>query len=435
MSDRKKHLLSTPVFAILGRAGGIVIPFLIAYYFGAGPRSDAFFFAFALIFSLLGLFVPIFESLLVPYLTEVKDSPGHVVSLANGVLFLNLPLVLLLGFGIGLGLAPALNRWSGLDAETAALTARLFSQMLPMLFLGVWAASGNSILYAHKVFWFPAFAPFIRSICAILFLVLFHQNLNIDAVAIGFSIGEIVRWGCSLALLVPLVGWTLHVNWRESWGKVKAFMSQAGYHLLGLLSLNLLPLVDQWFASWLGTGSLSLLSYADRLFQIPFQLLMTGFLQIFLSYWSEQYFRGSSQAFWEHVWKDVRIVFAVTLILSLFLILFRDPIVRLLFGLGKMPADDLSMLGKLFGWMMVGFAPAILNLLYVRVLFVLKKSSVFFIQSLIRLILNILFNFVFMRLWGLQGLAISTSAVFIGTTIWLHYYLARICRAQEKSAG
>jgi putative peptidoglycan lipid II flippase len=435
MSDRKKHLLSTPVFAILGRAGGIVIPFLVAYYFGAGPRSDAFFFAFVLIFSLSGLFVPIFESLLVPYLTEVKDSRGHVVSLANGVLFLNLPLVLLLGLGIGLGLAPFLNRWSGLDGETAALTARLFLQMLPMLLFGVWAASGNSILYAHKVFWFPAFSPFIRSVCAIGFLVIFHRSLNIDSVAIGFSIGEIIRWGCSLALLVPLVGWKFHVNWKASWAKVKDFMSQAGYHLLGLLSLNLLPLVDQWFASWLGVGNLSLLSYADRLFQIPFQLLMTGFLQIFLSYWSEQYFQGSAKAFWEHVWKDIRMVFALTLVLSLLLILFRDLIVRLLFGFGKMPADDLSVLSTLFGWMMVGFAPAILNLLYVRVLFVLKKSSVFFVQSLIRLILNIVFNFIFMRLWGLQGIAMSTSAVFIGTTIWLHYYLQRTCRKQEERAG
>ena len=435
MSDRKKHLLSTPVFAILGRAGGIVIPFLVAYYFGAGPRSDAFFFAFALIFSLSGLFVPIFESLLVPYLTEVKDSPGHVVSLAHGVLFLNLPLVLLLGLGIGLGLAPLLHRWSGLDAETAALTARLFLIMLPMLLFGVWAACGNSILYAHKIFWFPAFAPFIRSVGAILLLVLGHQSLNIDSVAIGFSIGEIVRWGCGLALLVPLVGWKFHVNWKESWGKVKDFMSQAGYHLLGLLSLNLLPLVDQWFASWLGSGNLSLLSYADRLFQIPFQLLLTGFLQIFLSYWSEQYFRGSYKAFWEHVWKDVRVVFALTFVLSLVLILFRDLIARLLFGFGKMPAGDLPMLGSLFGWMMVGFAPAILNLLYVRVLFVLKKSSVFFIQSLIRLILNIIFNFIFMRFWGLPGIAMSTSAVFIGTTIWLHYYLRRTCRQQEEAAA
>ena len=433
MEKRQRQFISSTLFTILGRFGGVVLPFLIAYYYGSGKDSDAFFFAYGLILSLTGLFAPIFESLLVPYLAEVKDSAAKVSSLANGVLIFNLPILFFLGFVIWAGLDPALTHWSGMNSETAHLTSKLFFQMLPMLFLGVLSALSNSIFYTHKIFWFPAVSPLIRSLCVIGTLVATHALFGIYAASGGFAVGEIFRWILGIFLLVKLSKWKFSVDWKESREKVKSFMGQSIYQLFALLALNLIPLSDQWFASWLGTGNLSLICYADRLFQIPFQLMMTGFLQVFLSYWSESYYQDSPAIFWKKARKDIRTVFIVTVVFSGMLILLREPLVYLVFGFGDMTQGDLKTLGVLFGWLMVGFAAAILNLLYVRILFVLKKSNVFLVQSLIRFALNIILNFVLMRFWGLEGLAISTSGVFVVTTLWLHFYLKRAWKAQEAA--
>lgn len=422
-ASRKIHFLTTPAFAVLGRAGGILIPFLIAFYFGADSETDAFFFAFTIIVSLAGLFSPIFESLLVPYLVEKRDSISEASSLSNGVLVFILPLILLLVAGIWLFLSGSLNHLSGLDASSAALSAEYFFEMAPFLIFWILAAQSNAHFYTFKVFWFPAFSPFIRSVVAIVFLVLFHETLGLHALTNGFSFGEILRWGVGLFLLLKLAKWASAIDWKKSFAALKDFLSQAWFHLGGLISLNLIPLTDQWFASWLGVGNLSLISYADRLFQIPFQLMLVGFLQIFLSYWSETFYHDSPQSFWEKVWKDIRVVFLICLFFSLGLILLRVPVVDVLFGWGGMNVENRRELAGLFAWLMLGFAPAILNLLYVRILFVMKKSSVFLVQSLIRLVLNIILNYIFIRIWGLQGLAISTAAVFLGSTLWLHAYL------------
>jgi putative peptidoglycan lipid II flippase len=152
---------------------------------------------------------------------------------------------------------------------------------------------------------------------------------------------------------------------------------------------------------------------------------MTGLLQIFLSYWSESFAAEPPAIFWKKARRDVRVVFWIMLLISIVLILLRDPITRLVYGHGPVTPAQLKAIASLFGWFMVGFAPTVLNLLYVRVLFVLKKSRVFCVQSWIRWILNIVFNFLFMKWWGLQGIVISTSCVFIVTTVWLHFYLKR----------
>ncbi len=434
MTTRARHFILTPLFAIAGRAGGIVIPFLIAYYYGAGSSSDAFFFAFALLFSLTGLFVPILESLLVPYLAEYREDAAKTSSLANGVLFFKLPVVLAVAALIAAGLVPFLTRASGFDPATAKLTWELYLVMLPLLIFGTAAAQSNGIFYTRKIFWFPAASPLIRSLLVILFLILFHQTAGIHAPAWGFAGGEILRWGIGMILVWKLAGWRPRINWQESREKMRSFMGHAGYHLLALLALNLIPLTDQWFASWLGAGNLSLLSYADRLFQVPFQLMMTGFLQIFLSFWSDHYYAESRSVFWQRVHHDIRIVFLVTLVLSVGLIVLRRPAVHLVFGWGnKLPQEELRALEVLFAWLMAGFAPAILNLLYVRVLFVLKKTPVFFYQSLIRLLLNIGLNAVFMRIWGLAGIAAATSLVFTLTTLWLYFYVRRKAIAEVSS--
>lgn len=419
ISEKRRHLLITPFFAILGRAGGIIIPFILAYLFGAGKQTDAFFLAFSLLISLAGLFTPVLETMLVPYLAELQKLPEKAARLANGVLGISLPVVAVISIVIGLSLKPLLQSSTGLSDDSVVLTVRLYFEMLPFLILSMMTASANGIFHTHKIFWYPAVSPALRSLVVILFLFFMNRSWGIHSASWGFFAGEILRWGVGLLLLIKVSGWRWQVDWLESGSKIRQFMQQAGYQAGGLLFLNLIPVTDQWFASWLGTGKLSILSYSDRLFQIPTQLMMSGVLQVFLSYWAGN-FHQDAASFWKKSRRDIHLVFWGSVALSVIFIVFRRFIVALIYGWGDtLSEQELQQVSDLFGWLMVGFSAAALNLLYVRVLFVLKKSSVFCFQSFIRFLLNIIFNALFMHWWGLNGLAISTSAVFIATTLWL----------------
>ena len=120
---------------------------------------------------------------------------------------------------------------------------------------------------------------------SVMLIVFAHSTWQVHAATWGLALGEAMRWLLGLFILVSLGKWKVVFDARESGVAIRQFLGQTGYQIVALLAINLIPLTDQWFASWLGSGSISLISYADRLFQIPYQLAMSGFLQVFLSYW------------------------------------------------------------------------------------------------------------------------------------------------------
>lgn len=438
MKAKHFHLISTPIFAVLGRIGGVILPLFIAFYFGAGPTTDAFFFAFSLIMALAGLFTPFFESLLIPYLAEYKGDSKKISSFLNAMLLLAMPSVLFLAMVVAFFLTSFLKNFSGFESETTDLIARYFFEMLPVFFAWVLASAGSSIFFTNKFFWYPAISPMIRTLTAVAFLILGHEAWQMHAVTYGLALGEIIRLVVAFLLLIFLFGWKPVLDFHLVKENVRKFLEQAGYQLIALLALNGIPLTDQWFASWFGTGSLSLISYADRLFQIPLQLAMSGFLQVFLSYWSESYIQDHPERFWKMAKKDIRNVFWLSVTLSVLFIIFRNPLIALLYGRGDLHESHLRVLSELFAWLVVGFAPAVMNLLYVRVLYVIKKSSIFCIQSLIRFFMNIVLNALFIRIWGLQGIAMATAVVFVGGTAWMHFYLEQYWKKRglhENRAG
>jgi len=423
MNQNKRPFVSTSALVVLGRVGGMVLPFMIAYFYGAGPDTDGFFLAYNLIISIASLFNPVFELVLVPYLAEYKSDTQKVSNMANSYVMFCMPVVLLITAGVGFIAAPAMVYCSGLDTHAARLTIVMIFSMLPVVIFWIWSAGHNGIFYTYKSFWFPAISPLLRSLCVILFLLLGSRSLGVYAIAIGYSVGEVCRWLVGVLLLMRHRWWKFHIQWQESKARFMEFMRQAWYQVLALLAINLIPITDQWFASWYGSGNLSLMSYADRLFKIPYQFFLTGFLAIFLSDWSDNYFKQDSKNFWQYVKRDIRRVFLVTLVFSIVAAFLSRPIVFIGFGFGEFSSRQLDVLSNLFFWLILGFAPTALNLLYIRVLFVIKKSEVFCLQAWARFLLNIMFNYIFSRIWGLPGIVISTTFVYVVTTGWLYYYV------------
>jgi putative peptidoglycan lipid II flippase len=422
-SDKKSIFLLTPFFSVLGRAGGLFLPFFIALWYGASAEVDAFFLASTLMISLLGFFSPLFESILVPYLVNEKKDPEKISRITNGILLWILPAVLILALALALFLPFLLNLATSLSRDESHLIVRLFLEMIPFLLLGVGVAATNGIFYTHNRFWFPAFSPVIRSGWIILLALLGHQAFGVHALSLGYSIGEIFRWVLSIFLLTKFSQWHSEADWQGEHFDIKNFFSQALLQLLGLFAVSLIPLIDQWCASWFGAGRVAQITYADRLFQIPYQLFLTGWFQIFLADWSETYSSHPPSLFWKRVYKHLFWVTFVSFAISFATFMMRKPLISFLFGYGALSDSDLYTIEHLFGWLMVGFMPGILNLLFARILFVLRKSKIFLWLSIGRLALNLIFNLLFMHFFGLMGIAISTSMVAFATLPLFFWFL------------
>lgn len=384
--------------------------------------------AYTLVIALTGFFTPVFESVLVPLFTQQKNKREKVLHLANGVVWILMPAVALMAILASAFLPYGLIHWSGLGADAAFLVRRLFLEMFPMLLLGVWIAGGTSLFYTYGIFWFPAVSPLVRSLLVFAMILLFHRTLGIYAITAGFSAGELVRWGAGAWLLWRASLWAVKAPWKEIAPDLKEFYRHSSLQLLAFFAINIIPMTDQFFATWLGAGQVSLLSYAARFFDIPFQFCMTGLLQIFLSDWSEAFHFEPHENLKKRIGRDIRNVLIAGSVLVAVLWTGRYLWVRLLFGLSRMTDAQLWSVADVFGWLILGFVPAVLHLMYCRILFVMKKSFVFFLQAWIKLGMNVLFDWLLVRKFGIQGIAMSTTLVFTLTALWLHFYVGNVLK-------
>ena len=423
MTKRKLPFLSIPFLVILGRVGGFLIPFLIAFVYGAGPATDAFFLAFWIAYFFVGLFTHLLESVLIPYLMEYKKHPEKVSSIANGVGGISFLAVLACGLGTGLFLALGLDRVSGLSREYAGLVARVFLEMSPLLFFGVLISSAHSVFYTYKVFWFPAISPAIRSLAVIFFIWALQPRLGIHAAGWGFALGETLRGLVTVVLLSRLTPWQWGIRWRQVRDQVRHFFAHSRYQILAISAANLIPLTDQWFASWLGEGKVSLLTYADRMIFIPYQLILVGFLHMYHADWSESYYQESTKIFWPKIRKDIRQVTGIVAAGALGMWVFRDFLIARVYGSGNLGANELKALSGLFGWFAVAFVPGVVNLLYSRVLFVMKKAAFCSVYACAQFGANFILDYALMRLYGINGIAAATAVVSSLTALGLHFYL------------
>jgi putative peptidoglycan lipid II flippase len=252
----------------------------------------------------------------------------------------------------------------------------------------------------------------------------FHRHFGAHILSWGFSAGELLRWIVTIILLKRKTSWRFGIRWQGPATRILEFFKQTGFQIIALLAVQLIVVVDQWFAAKMGVGSLSYLTYADRLLQVSYILFLSGLAQVFLSYWSDSYFR-EPELFWGNIKKDIRGVLMLSVPLAVLMWLLRKPLVFFVFHFSKISHEELLKIADIFGWFVVGFVPGLIRLLYGRILLILKQSRFYCMQSWTELILNGFFDYLFGRMFGIAGIAMSTSMVYYISTIWLHFYFKK----------
>lgn len=429
-----KPFLTTTVWVSLGKAGGILVPFLIALLYGASPATDAFFFSYSLIIALMTIFSHVFELSLVPFLVERKENADQAAAFAVSILKRGLPVCFLIGMVIALALPFLLGLRAAIPAETSALIPRFFWEMLPGLFIASLISAYHGFFYAYKIFWFPSVSTLFRTSTMILFFLFGREALGIHALTWGFVAGEGVRWLAAQAVFMRRFSLRFKFN-APDFQPTSAFFKQAFYQVFAGVAINMMPIADQWAAAPLGPGKLSLFNYADRLIQIPYLLFFYGFTQVFFSLWSESHSQEKTLLFFEKIQKDMRRVFVGVCFFVLMVILLSDPMIRLVFQRSHLTQDQLQQILYLFLWLTLGFVPGVFRILYGRILIITQKSKIYLCQAWVELLAKIALNFLLARRFGIAGIPMATLIIYSLSVLWFHFFVRHQTLVQGHPKG
>ena len=279
------------LLTLASRITGLVRELLVASTFGATAMTDAFNIAFRIPNLFRRLFAEgAFSQAFVPVLAAHKFSEGEAATkLVIDRVATLLAWALLLTCIVGVAAAPilVLGMASGLKQDPRSFEAAVFMTrwMFPYIGFMSLVALAAGILNTWRRFAVPAATPVLLNIAMIgaaWLGVPWFKSLGIEpiyALAAGVMVGGVLQLGIQIPALLrlrllPRIGWKWH-SIRQSLSdpasqNILRLMLPA---LLGVSVAQISLLINTQIASHLAVGSVSWLTYADRLMEFPTALL------------------------------------------------------------------------------------------------------------------------------------------------------------------
>ncbi|MFZ5557647.1 MAG: murein biosynthesis integral membrane protein MurJ [Pseudomonadota bacterium] len=366
-----RALATVSSMTLLSRVLGFVRDVLIARIFGAGLATDAFFVAFRLPNLLRRLFAEgAFSQAFVPVLAEYKNRHGldatrHLVDRVAAVLALAVAAVALLGVLA----APAIIYVSApgfaKTPERFDLTVALLRITFPYIAFISLTALGAGILNTWSRFWVPAFTPVLLNLCFIGAALWLAPQVDPPVMALAWAVfaGGIVQ----LAFQVPFLARIgmlprFRVDFRNP--GVRRVLALMGPALFGVSVGQISLLINTIFASFLVTGSVSWLYYADRLMEFPSGLLGVALGTVLLPSLAKHHADRSRDEYARLLDWGLRLTVLLTVPAAAALALLAVPLIATLFHHGAFGADDVWMTRRA----LVAYAVGLIGLILVKVL-------------------------------------------------------------------
>jgi putative peptidoglycan lipid II flippase len=401
---------------LLSRIFGFIRDVVIAWFFGAGLSSDAFFVAFRIPNLLRRLFAEGSLSVaFIPIFTETLTSQGkdEAFEMARSAVRL-LSILLVVVAVTGIILSPLIIRIiaPGFTAvpEKLSVTIFLTRLMFPYIFFIGMVALSMGILNVLGHFAAPALAPVFLNISIIgsVFLISPHMKEPITGLAIGVVIGGILQLGFQVPFLIKkgFYFWQKAKIFHPGLKKIGRLMVPT---IFGAAVYQINILVGTLLASLLPEGSVSYLYYADRLVQFPLGIFAIATATAVLPSISRQASKKDLEAVRDTFAYAMKLVFFITVPAMVGLIVLREPIVALLFKRGAFDAKTTHLTAYALLYYSVGLWAFSAVRIVVSTFYALQDTKTPVRMAVISVCANIILGIVLMGPMGHGGLALATS--------------------------
>jgi len=364
-------LATVSSLTLLSRILGFVRDFVIAITFGAGMLTDAFFVAFKLPNLLRRLFAEgAFSQAFVPLLAEYRNQRGieatrQLVDRVATLLFLIVLVVAFLGvLGAPLLIYIAAPGFAA-DGDKFELTVALTRIAFPYILFMSLVALAAGILTTWSRFALPAFTPVLLNLSFIGMALFAAPYFDPPILALAWAV--FIGGALQLAIQLPAlrkIGMLPRFDFAPGDPGVRRVLLLMGPAVLGVSVSQISLLINTIFASFLASGSVSWLYYADRLMEFPAGLLGAALGTILLPSLSKAHASRNPTEFSALLDWGLRLTFMLTLPAALALAILGVPLVSTLFQHGAFTAHDVLQTREA----LVAYSVGLTGLILVKVL-------------------------------------------------------------------
>jgi putative peptidoglycan lipid II flippase len=395
---------------------------LISYFYADKAVVDVFWAAFRLpdmIFQIIivgalsSAFIPVFSR----YISDKKESNMIASSMINVVM----TIMIALSIAIFIFAYPLSKLIAGGFEESQLLLMANLTRIMAaaQIFFG-FSSFLTGVIQSHKRFLVPALSPVLYNLGIIIGILVFGRTLGIYGAAVGVVIGAILHLLAQLPLARNLgFKYSFNINRNHEAVKEMSRLMLPRVLTLSLVQIEATAIIT--FSSWLSVGTVTIISIAQQLANLPVRLIGIPIGQASLPFFTKITSKNDLLSLATMVNNTILEMLYLALPSSVIVLVLRIPLVRLAYGADSFPWAETVLTGKLVAILAISIAARSLTHILVRVFYSLHNTTTPFLTNLLSTIINIglSYYFLFVIKSGVLGMAFAITVASLIETIVL----------------
>ena len=415
------------VLTIISKFAGFLRDVFVAQAYGATSVSDAYFYAYQIpslaLILLGGLGGPFYTATVAVFskiVTDVTKKPDETVKKT----FYQFVTITALVFGV---LSVLVYIFSdtiiGLiisqgTPELIKIASMQLKIMSPMILIGGVIGIYYGVANVYREFFYTSLSPLMASI-TIIFALIFLPN---DKYGLILAYSTLVGAVFQLILQLPAC-FRVGLFYRPSFSFSSNEMRQLGEILfpamLGTTVGQINVYIDMFFTSGLEEGAWSAVSYGNKIFQFPVGVITTAFLVPLFPMFSSFVGQKDFSSLKEYFHKGLNSLWFLSFPVFALMAIFSYDAIKFLFERGAFDSDDTFLVSQALFFLSVSIIPYVARDAVTRVFYAFGDSKTPFLIAVLSIAVKSVMNFIFVRIFGVGGITLSTTIVTFFNMIML----------------
>ncbi len=426
--------------SVLVKLVATVKEFVVAGSFGRSDAMDAFLIAFLVPGLLVNLFSESMNQALIPTLVRVREQmgPGKAQELLSSAMTWTCALLVVASVAMA-GMARVLFPLMAghFSPPKLLLTEHLFYGLLPIVLIAGVASNCTAVLNTFERFAWPSLVPMVTPLLIMLCCWLITPWVGVWSLVYGNVVGALMHAGL-VVWMMHTHGYRFDLRWHGGKLAIRpAILEVAGQYgpilLSGLVASSGL-LVDQGMAATLPSGSVATLAYANRFVGVVLNLLAGAIATAVTPYFAQMVAQRDWGGCRHTVNTYVRLTALVSVPVALAMIAGSQVLIRLTFQHGAFGAADTAAVAPVQAMYAIQLPFFIVSRVFYRYLVAIRRTRLILYCGVINLVLDVVLNLVFMRWYGVAGIALATSMWTVSTFVFLCYWTYKLLPLRESLA-
>lgn len=426
MSLKNKIIKSIAIvvsFAFIGKIFSFLIEMLTAAKIGVSKESDAYY----VVYSIYGIIGPMISvgiwKVFMPAYKErcVLNNIAGANKVTNQLFIFFEIIALFIILTINIFPESLIYVFApGFDEQRIKFAIPMLRFISLLFAIGISHTFSSAILQSHNNFKKSQFKTILEHIPTLLYFLFWSSDLSVLGLTISIVIGQLVT-----AIVMYLFGLKFYrfscpIKILDS-ESIEILKSVPAACLNSVIS-QLNNIIDKAFASTLAVGAITCLNYGAKLRNFVDVLFSTAISTAVFPTITELAVKKEKEKLEQFVANYLSILSFFIIALTSYICVYSRELVEILFGHGKFDYKSVVLTSNIFFTYGLGLLAMCFTTIINDLFYIFKMSDILMYTSFFNILLNIAFNFLFLKFLDVAGLSLATSvSLYITLIIKLHY--------------